>query len=474
MTFRLDIAGLLTSAAAALAAGCDCHTAAVTPGATVMQLTSDPKGHWLHNTQCFSPDDRWIVYDHRRDDTMIAGTGTIEKVNVETGEKAVMYRTRNQTQHGPGVGAATYSPKADRVLFIHGVRNCDAARPYGFRRRTGVAVDDANRGVPIFVDARDVTWPFTPGALRGGTHGHTWSGDGRWISFTYQDAVLGDLEKTAGREDLDLRTVGVSAPIRPVKVDRDPEGENNDGEMFSVLVAKVVSKAEWGSDEIERAFSDSWVGTNGYRRPDGTRRRRAIAFQGHVRDGKGRKLSEVFLVDVPDRIDVPGGDGPLEGTPTSRPMPPKGTVQRRLTYTADRKHPGLQGPRHWLRSSPDGARIAFLAKDDEGVVQIFFVSPCGGEPVQLTRNKWSVQTSFNWSPDGRFIAHGMDNSIFITEVGEGEAFGRPTRMTPQTSDDSRPLGAIWSNDGSMIAYNRYVRSGRQAYPQIFLLKLKKD
>ena len=53
-----------------------------------------------------------------------------------------------------------------------------------------MAVDDANRGVPIFIDARDVTAPFTPGALRGGTHAHAWSGDGKWISFTYQDAAL--------------------------------------------------------------------------------------------------------------------------------------------------------------------------------------------------------------------------------------------------------------------------------------------
>ena len=439
-----------------------------------MQLTSGPKGHWLHNTQCFSPDDRWIVYDLRRDDAMIASTGAIEKVHVETGETVELYRTTGQTAHGPGVGAATYSPRAHRVLFIHGLRNCSAARPYDFRRRTGVAVDDARPGVPIFVDARDVTAPWTPGALRGGTHAHTWSGDGRWISFTYQDAVLGDLERATGTEGLDPRTVGVSAPIRPVRVDKDAEGENHDGEMFSAVVARVVSHPRPGSDEIERAFSDSWVGTNGYLRGDGSRQARALAFQGHVRDRAGRKISEVFLVDLPERIDVPGPDGPLEGTATGRPMPPKGTVQRRLTYTADRKHPGIQGPRHWLRSAPNGASIAFLAKDDRGIVQIFLVSPQGGEPVQLTRNRWPVQTSFHWSSDGRFLAYGMDNSIFLTDVTPGATFGQSTRVTERFPDDSRPMGPVWSNDGRTIAYNRFVRVAGQAVPQIFLLTWKKD
>jgi predicted oxidoreductase len=37
-----------------------------------------------------------------------------------------------------------------------------------------------------------------------------------------------------------------------------------------------------GGDEICRAFEEAWIGTAGYRRPDGTWPRRALAFQGHV------------------------------------------------------------------------------------------------------------------------------------------------------------------------------------------------
>src|SRR5439155_25949486 len=133
-----------------------------------------------------------------------------------------------------------------------------------------------------------------------------------------------------------------------------------------------------------------------------TRQRRAIAFQGQVVTARGEAISEVFIVDLPEDVTVPG-DGPLEGTATRRPLPPKGTVQRRLTDTAGRRHPGLQGPRHWLRSSPDGRRIAFLMKDEDGVVQLWTVSPNGGEPVPVTRNRWDVASAFTWDPDGRRV-----------------------------------------------------------------------
>ena len=40
------------------------------------------------------------------------------------------------------------------------------------------------------LDARDLLPPFTPGALRGGTHVHQFSPDGHVVSSTYEDHVL--------------------------------------------------------------------------------------------------------------------------------------------------------------------------------------------------------------------------------------------------------------------------------------------
>ena len=445
-----------------------------TLGGIEEQLTFDYKGHYLNSAQCFSPDDKWIVYDTRIDPDKIGSTETIEKVNVKTGAMVVTYKAPNQTRYGPGVGAVAYNPVKNRILFTRGLLNCNFLRPYGYRRRVGMMVDDSAPMKAIHADARDVTEPFTPGALRGGTHGHTWSGDGEWISFTYQDAIPGQLEKS-GRKRLDLRTVGVSAPIGPVKVDRDAEGENNDGTMFSVLAVRVAPNPKPDSDEIERAYSDSWVGAGGYLRPDGARQERAIAFQGIVLDDAGERVSEAFIVDLPDRIDVSGGSGPLEGTPTTRPMPPRGAIQRRLTHNTKRKYPGIQGPRHWLRSSSDGTWIAYLAKDDSGVAQIHLVSPNGGKDVQLTHNEWPVASSFNWSPDGRYIAYAMDNSIFVTDTREGKTFGKSTRMTKRSGDERKPeaIGIVWSNRGDKIAFCRRIKYAGIRFPQIFILTLRR-
>src|SRR4030095_871484 len=123
-----------------------------------------------------------------------------------------------------------------------------------------------------------------------------------------------------------------------------------------------------------------------------------LAFQGHVVTANGETIAEAFIVDIPDDVTV-AGDKPLEGTTTTRPPPPRGTEQRRLTFTADRKFPGLQGPRHWLRSSPDGDRIALLMRDDAGIAQLWTVSPNGGAPNQVTHNPWSVASAFSWNKD---------------------------------------------------------------------------
>src|SRR6185369_5777205 len=124
-------------------------------------------------------------------------------------------------------------------------------------------------------------------------------------------------------------------------------------------------------------------------------------------------------------------------------------TQRRLTFTAGRKYPGLAGPRHWLRSSPDGSKIAFLMKDDIGVVQLWTISPSGGEPAQLTRNPQSIASAFSWSPDGRHIAHIMDASVCTTEV----ATGQTVRLTERAAEENAPRAeaCVFSPDGKKIA-----------------------
>ncbi|MBX3239074.1 MAG: DUF3748 domain-containing protein [Chitinophagaceae bacterium] len=427
-----------------------------------MQLTADHEGHTIHNTQVFSPDNEWIAFDSRNNENAIGSTGAVGMVNVKTKEIKYLYRTTDQTVYGPGVGAVTFSPNENKVLFIHGIRNASKEKPYGFTRRTGVAIDIRHPFKPIFMDARDVIPPFTPGALRGGTHAHTWSGDGKWISFTYNDYIIEQLSQKDSTVK-DLRTIGVMFPGK-VEVNPDASGENHSGEMFSVLVVPVTENPLPGSDEIDRAFDEGWIGNNGYVNQNGVLQNRAIAFQGNVRNEENRTITEVFVADIPDDLSQ-AGSAPLEGTMQSRPAVPKGISIKRVTFTEN----GLSGPRFWLRSTPDGSMIGFLAPDERGIIQVFGVSPNGGKIRQITNNQFSVQGPFNFSPDGERLAYCADNRIFITDLKTGKT----SPITPPANEKNKPIGApVFSNDGKMIAYNRYLPGETGNFVQIFAINLQ--
>ncbi|GAB3999152.1 DUF3748 domain-containing protein [Spirosoma daeguense] len=425
------------------------------------QLTFDAKGHTLNNNQAFSPDDRWIVYDTRNVDTGLGQTSSIELVDVTTKEIQLLYQTPNQTEHGPGAGAVTFSPKEQKVLFLHGLRNANARYPYSMSRRTGVLVAVDQPQKPHFLDGRCLTAPFVPGALRGGTHAHQWSGDGQRISFTYNDEVLERLSQTNPAVK-DLRTVGVLTPAHSVKVHDANDTDCFDGEWFATIIAQVTEQPKAGSDEIERAFDETWIGNNGYRKADGNWQKRAIAFQGNVRTKENQLVTEVFVVDLPEDLTQADPGKPLEGTATTRPNPPAGVKQRRVTFTKN----GIEGPRHWLRSLPDGSLIGFLAKDAAGHIQLFGVSPNGGSIRQLTHQPFSIQTTFNFSPDGKQVAYAADNSIFVSDLISGEFH----RLTTRSTDEQRPInGVVWSNKGDRIVYNRYVSTDAGRYIQLFQL-----
>ena len=428
------------------------------------QVTCAAYGHMLTNVAVWSSDSRWIVYDTRSspDGSVFDGT-RIERVEVDSGRIELLY----ESQNGACCGVVTASPVDDRVVFILGPEHPTADWQYGPAHRQGAIVRASQPGVIEPLDARDLVPPFTAGAVRGGSHVHVFSPDGRLVSFTYEDAVL-DTPPAAGvvsdmPREKNLRGIGVSVCGKPVHVPRT-NPRNHDGTAFTVLVTRLTDEPIPGSDEICKAFEEAWVGTQGYLRPDGTRQRYALAFQGHVvvqdasTDGR-RTISEVFICDLPDDLDelTVAGDRPLEGTPTCRPTPPRGVTQRRLTFTADRSHPGIDGPRHWLRSSPDGSLIACLMRDEVGIVQLFTVSPSGGQPVQMTRDEWPVASSFSWSPDGQRIAYVADSSVFVVEVASGVS----TRLTDRlVAAQPRPEACVFSPDGRRIAFMRSVAGHR--------------
>ncbi len=437
------------------------------PADRAVQLTRGAYNHDLDNNDNFSPDGKWLVYDTRTGAGGIGGSPSVERVHIATGKVEVLFSIKDNHPYGPGAGAVSYHPSANQVIFIHGLPFCSEKNPYQQWKRTGVIVEDRRPEVAIRMDARDVTFPFTPGALRGGTHRHDWSRDGKWVGFTYNDALMKAIEDSTG-EKVNLRTIGVSTPLHPVAVDHDGDGENVSGAWYSVLVVRVVPRPEPGSDEISNAASDSWVGDGSYRTREG-RKQRARAFLGTVRSKSNQPVDELFVVEIPDAIDQPGEFGPLEGTPRTFPMPPRGTVQRRLTFTAETAHPGCKGI---VRSSPDGQWIAYLAADSRGVSQVFLISPQGGSPRQVTEHPTGVQGSVRWSPDSRSIGYLSENSIVLCRIS-GEPFERRfRRLTPVGREPLANL--VWSPDGATIAFNRQVKAegADRAWQQIFILPVK--
>lgn len=431
-----------------------------------IQLTSGRYGHMLNSTQVFSNDGQWVVYDIRNDITHIGRTCCIEKVNIATGEVIRLYSAPHQTNFGPGVGAASYNPKDNRVVFIHGLLNSTEKDPYGFTRRFGAIIDENSPGKILHAEARTIEAPLMPGALRGGTHAHSWSADGKWISFTYNDFIMEKLG-IEQRVQKDLRTIGVMAPTQKVNI--SPESaENFSGDFFSVVTATVTESPRPGSDEIEKAFDECWIGVDGYVKTDGTHQKRAIAFQGNIRLADGSSITEIFVADVPEDITRTEPGKPLEGSLTSRPNVPRGLQQRRVTFTTSGKFPGVQGPRFWLRSSPDGQMIYFTMKDNQGIIQVFEVPTVGGTPRQLTYFEESIQSQFNVSPDGKKLAVIADSGIWISDMITGES----KKLTRASAVDDAPvLGVLWNREGNMLVYNRFVKTGNEQYLQIFKISL---
>ncbi|SHM99965.1 Protein of unknown function [Cyclobacterium lianum] len=428
------------------------------------QLTHASQNHELDHNQNFSPDDEWIAYDTRPHPSGIGQNGRIEKVHVASGRTRLVYQAPDSSAHGPGVGAVSYHPFEDKVVFIHGLMPSSEERAYAAHRRLGMIVDASSHSENHWMDSRDLTAPFTPGALRGGTHRHQWSGDGNWIGFTYNDALMVKLEaKTGGTHD--LRTIGVAKRAAPeIKVDVDLKGRNVQGTWFSVLLVEVVAAPKPGSDEISRAYSDWWVGRKGYQKKDGSWQL-SRAFLGDLVAGDGRKFTEVFIVDIPEEIHVQGQYGPLQGSLDKMPMPPKGARWRRLTYTENRKYPGVAAvPRHWASSSMDGKFISYLARDERGIVQIYLVPALGGEPVQVSFHDSPVQSMVSWHPHIPEFAYVCGNTIYANRIDSRGNPGTPKSISETFSD--APFALAYSRSGNSLAFNRKIMD----FIQVFVAK----
>lgn len=400
------------------------------------QITFARRNHQLTNTNTWTPDSQWLVFDVRPCGASFTGN-TIERVNIHSGEVEIIYRATD----GAHVGVVTVHPSEQKYVFIHGPEHPDENWHYDFHHRRGVMV---HNGASATLDALDISAPYTPGALRGGSHVHVFSPNGQFISFTYNDHVMHQRDVA-----LDRRNVGVAAPYGPV-APRGHHPRQYPGSHWCVLVSRTTAQPAPGSDEISRACEEGWVGNN------------ALAFIGDTLSLSGKTVPELFIVDLPP--DEAGwkraGAAPLQGTETTLPAPPAGIRQRRLTFTHHRPFPGLVNvPRHWVRCNPQGTEIAFLMRDDNGVVQLWLSSAHGAAPRQLTCNTSDIQSAFNWHPSGKWLGFVLANRIALCDAQSGEiSFLTTHHDTPPSAD-----AVVFSPDGNTLAWMQEVNGFRQLW-----------
>ncbi len=425
-----------------------------------VRLTDSPSGHMLSNSRVWTADSSRLIYDLRGTDEKFSSP-RIESVDVKTGAIETVF----EPSRGEKVGAAFVSDAGDEVALIIGPKPNEWE--YGPTRRRGVI---AKNGVAKNIDAENYAPPFFYGALRGGTHAHTFSEDGAMLVSTYEDEWLRMKAEKGEEAEANRRTVVLHIPHKTEVSRAHPM--NADGEYFSFPLCDTVDmrKARKGSDDIVRACEEAWVGKDGYVKPDGTRQKKAVAFQGTVVASDGTTHAEVFIADIPDSFDISALEKIRVEEEKYIPAPKEITV-RRLTFTESEKFRGVGGARHWLQSSPDGGMIGFLRLDENGVAQFCTVSPNGGEISVRTRSPLGVSSAFTWGGDGKFVAFVMDNSVFTLDIATGEL----KRITERSDDEYAPLpfACAVSPDSSLVAYMKRVPNRAREHHQIFVARLVK-
>jgi len=158
-------------------------------------------------------------------------------------------------------------------------------------------------------------------------------------------------------------------------------------------------------------------------------------------------------------------------------IPAAGGTPLRLTYHTRIFNKPLPSP--WLRWSPDGSLLSFVAYVGE-VPQVMAMSPKGGEPWALTSLKEGV-TRYEWSPDGKQIAfiasdpappedeQRKKNKSFVIHVDKNR---RPPRIWSQSIPGGAPqaispsdktvLDFHWAPDGKNLAFAASDEFGFQA------------
>lgn len=121
------------------------------------------------------------------------------------------------------------------------------------------------------------------------------------------------------------------------------------------------------------------------------------------------------------------------------------TTEARLRFTPLTSDPGNE---YDPALSPDGERLAYVARGPDGATRIFVKPTHGGSVTQITNGN-GHDTAPAWSPDGAHVAYAhMDDGQCVIRIAD--AFGTSSRAAgPCGSRET--LKMSWSADGRRLA-----------------------
>lgn len=427
-----------------------------TIAATLRMLTDRPEGHTLNRRQVLSANQAWVVFDGRNDDTHIASTQAISRVHLQTGAIEPIYRTANVSEFGPGVGAAACHPTEDRVVFIHGLNSCDAANPYGVARRFGALWRADSRSI-VSLEQRVVHRLPRLGELSGGTHAHSWSPDGQRVSFTYNDALSPEMP----------RTVGFSCLTVPPP-DRELSGGLDSRECFAGIAASFLLCRPPTKGGLLQALEECWIDND------------RMAFLGTIErsPGSDERIQEIFVAKLPSdsaiRDLMKSSNASPNGDQASLSQWESMVTIKRLTHLADRSHPGIQGPRHWLIADSKRNSVFSLWRDDGGFPQIIEVNLISGSCQQLTDMETGVTEAFSYNRSACQIAFVSNSQIYVLNLQNKKLHRLKESgfLDSQGNNISEPrwqggyVGAPHPIDANNWLINRYVQRSEGSFLQI--------
>ncbi|VTN12754.1 Uncharacterised protein [Raoultella terrigena] len=101
-----------------------------------------------------------------------------------------------------------------------------------------------------------------------------------------------------------------------------------------------------------------------------------------------------------------------------------------------------------MRANPQATEIAFLMRDDAGVVQLWLISPQGSGLRQLTANRSDIQSAFNWHPSGEWLGFVLENRIALCHARSGAV----TFLTAEGESAPSADAIVFSPDGKYLAW----------------------